>query len=161
MPKLQHYAELDRGLRIAAENAPSDVPTTRLAEQFYEANRDIVGPMVDGWIVEKLAALIGKHRAKVRRAESQQLVFEEMLGFTHLPSKITLKSGEKVKRAEATRGQLRQERSRRVKDHGPVVQELDSAIELMGKYSRSRKHRKITWAEVLEKEAARSPSPKR
>ena len=67
---------------------------------------------------------------------------------------------ERFKVQPPTDEQRRQERARLVKDHGPVVEELDSAIELMGKYTHSRKHLKITWREVLEKEAARAKKAK-
>jgi hypothetical protein len=54
MPKLQHYTELERTLRIAAQNAPPGVPTAQIAEQFYDGNQKLVEPLIRGWIIARL-----------------------------------------------------------------------------------------------------------
>lgn len=138
---------------MAAEDAPPGTPTAQLAAEFYEANRKLVEPLIREWTIQKLASLIGKQRAKIRRSSSQQLVFEGMLGFKHLPATIATASGESVPRGEATIGVYRKLEARLRRTTTPALEEVQRAIKLMEPHV--AENQRVTWAEVLEREAAR------
>jgi hypothetical protein len=151
MPKLSAAEQLDIAIMNAARDADPSMPTFRVAEEFYGSNRQLIQPFTDPWVIAKLAMLIGKDRAKVRRENNPQLVFEDILGLKRLPKKLKLKSGKDVRRGESTiEGFRRWAVELRKQDH-PALEYALRAIEMMASYTPTEPH--ITWAEVLEREA--------
>lgn len=135
MPKLTALQELQAAIRTAAKEAEPRVPSRRIAEAFYAENRQLIASTADQWIVEKLASLIGKHRAKLRRDANEQLVFEDRLGFKRLPRRIETEPGVKVRREDATIGVFRKLVTQLRQQENPAVDEANNAIALMSKYT--------------------------
>lgn len=153
MPRrLTALEELRAAIRTTARECDPKQTSSEAASQFYADNRELIASVADQWIIEKLAALIGKQRAKARRENNPQLVLEGMLGFTHLPATIEVEPGTRVRREEATI-QVFRKLVRNLKNRStPAVEEAERAIALMSKYT--PQNRRITWKQVLEKEAA-------
>jgi hypothetical protein len=153
MAKLSVAEEFDVAIKAASRDADPKASSRQVAEEFIESEVDLIVAFRDEWVLEKLTLLIGKYRAKMRRESNQQMKWEEMLGFGRLPKKIRRKSGEMVDSAESTIGPHREYRKFLRKQGHPALEETDRRIKLMSKYS--RKERRITWAEVVEREAAK------
>ena len=152
MPRLTTFEQFDIAIKSAARDADSDATNAEVAEEFYRDNLELLEPFVRQWVVEKLAGLIRKHRVKARRAANPQLVFEEMLGFKHLPATIETADGRRVKRADATIGIFRQLVSQLRDRESAGLHEANEAIALMAAYTAAEP--RITWKRVLEREAA-------
>jgi hypothetical protein len=151
MAKLSVAEEFDIAVKSAAREADPKTTSRQAAEEFYRVQPELVEPFREAWIVERLAGLIGKHRARIKRESNEQLVFEGLLGFGHLPKKLELRSGEALLRGEATMGAFRQHRALLWKRGHPGIAEMDKAITLMEKYAKIETD--ITWAEVVKREA--------
>lgn len=153
MPKLSAAARLDAAIKNAAETAVPGITSLQLAEQFYADEEALLEPFIRPWVIQRLAQLIGKHRATVRRESQPQLMFEESLGFRRLPKRIEVEPGKKIPRAEATIGVFRQLASRLREKESPALEAANRAIELMAKYTASEP--RITWGVVVEREAGK------
>jgi hypothetical protein len=146
--------ELKSAIKSAAFYCPPGMTSAEAAAEFYESNGELVEPFVRTWAIEKIAKLIGSHRAKTRREANSQLVLEDMMGFKWLPEKLELNDGEFVPRAKSTiSGFRRWARDLRAKD-SPALAYANKAIALMAKYTKGKPH--ITWEEVCQKEAGQS-----
>jgi hypothetical protein len=144
--------QLAAGIRNAAAEALAETATLQVAEEFYDANTALIEPLERDWIIRKLAGWIGKHRAKLRRTSDTQLILEGMLGgFTHLPRKIEIVPGKMVDRGDSTIGPYRKLATQLRKEKSQALEAALRVIELMAPHS--KKKRRITWNEVLEKEA--------
>jgi hypothetical protein len=152
--KLTALEELDVALRNAARDAQPDETSRQIAEQFCESERRLIEAFRAEWVIEKVAVLIGKHRAKVRRESQPQLVFEGLLGFRRLPRTIEIEPGKKVRRGDATIGVFRTLVSQLRDRESPALKEANQAIALMAQYTPTEP--RITWAEVAEREAAKA-----
>ena len=157
MLKLSTYEELDLAITSAVDAAQPDETSRQIAEQFCEHRASLIAHFRSEWDIEKIAGLLRKKRAKIRRENDAQLKLEGMLGFERLPARIALKSGEKVARRDAHIGQLREQRALLYNAPVRAIEELDRAIELMEKYT--RREPKITWAEVVQREAENPEKP--
>ena len=159
MAKLNALEELDAAIRSSALNADPKVTSRTLAEEFYRSQADLLATVQEEWVIEKLTALIGKHRLKIRRDNDLQLGFETALGLKMRPRKIILKSGEKMRREEATIGAWRQYRAILRKQGHSGLAEADEVIAHMEKYTKKEPH--ITWAEVSRRDAQKSKAASR
>ena len=159
MPKLTPLEELDVAIRLAATDADLSIRSLEIARDFYASNRELVAHVADEWIVEKLTALIRKHRAKARRDGDAQLVLEGVLGFARLPKKLKDRAGRTVIRAEATTPFFRKLVADLRKTKSPALDEAERALELMQSYSDERGVR-TTWGEVVEREAKKAGKKK-
>jgi len=137
-------------LRNAARDADSKTGSRQVAEQLYRDERTLFESFIDQWVIEKLASIIGKHRARMRREANEQLMFEESLGFKRLPRTIEVAPGERIARANATIGVFRRLAVQLRNTESPALAEANRAIELMSKYTAG--HPRITWAKVLKEE---------
>ena len=153
MPKVTDLEELEIAIRLTAEDADPRTPSIQLAREFYGEHRELVAGVADQWITEKLAKLIQQRRLIARREANQQLVIEGMLGFTRLPKRIEVRPGELVPRAQATSAVFRKLVAQLRKEKSPALLEAINALELIQRYSKDGQH--PTWAEVIEKEAAK------
>jgi hypothetical protein len=153
MPKLTQLEELDMAIKLAARDAEPGVISTRIADEFYDTNRELIEPFIRQWVVSKLASLIGKHRARTRRERNPQLVFESMLGFKNLPTRIEVSPGETIPRADAKIQPWRQLARTLTKQPNPAREEALRVVAIMAPYT--EKERNITWGEVLKREAER------
>lgn len=151
MPKLAPLEELEIAIRLSAKDAPSTLPSHAVARDFYESNRKLIAVVADEWIIEKLASLIAKHRAKARRENNPQMVLEGLLGFTHLPRKLRDSNGSLIPRSDATITVLRKYAIVLRKNKSPGLEETERAIKLMSAYTYGGS--RITWGEVVEREA--------
>lgn len=151
MTKLTAAEQFDIAIKSAASDAETKATSREIAEEFYREQPELVEHFRDAWICEKLAVLIAKHRLALRRASNQQLQFEGLLGFKSLPQKVVLKSGEKMRREEATIRFFREHRAMLWKKKSPGLEQADKAIALMEKYT--KREPDITWGEVVRREA--------
>src|SRR5437879_3875669 len=135
MPRLTVAEELDVAIKGAARDADPKTPSVQVAETFYTDNRELVSSFADRWMIEKLAMLIGKDRAKARRENNPQLVIEGTLGIKRLPKKIEIKPGEKIARGQATIGAFRKLASELRQQEHPALPAANAAIALMSKYT--------------------------
>lgn len=158
MPRLSVEEQLDSAIRNAARDAELRTPSFQVAQELYAENRDLIRSFADAWVIAKLAALIGKHRAKIRREAVPQLVFEDMLGLKRLPKKLKLKSGDVVPRGQSTIEGFRSWVVALRKERKPELEYGLKAIEMMAAYTPTEPH--ITWAEVLEREAEKATRKK-
>jgi hypothetical protein len=149
--KLSAIERFQDAIKSAALDADSKSTSAQVAWDFYREQRPMIEPYFADWIVEKLGSLIGKHRAKVRRENNQQLVLEGVVGISGLPRKLPAKSGDKVLRGDATIGTFRHYRGQLWKQGNPGIANVDKAIALMSEYV--KKEPRITWAEVVKREA--------
>lgn len=149
--------ELNAAIRTASREAEPATPSREIAAVFCESQADLIQPFLPEWAIEKVASLIRKYRGQARSHSDEQLRFEGILGLTHIPKAVRLKSGNRIPKMDATRGQLRQALSQARND--AAVKDLKAAVELMGKYT--RKEQKITWGEVLRREAEKAAHVKR
>lgn len=157
MPKLDQLEQLDVSLKTAAKEAEPKTPSYQIAEDFYESHRKLIEPLIDQWVIEKLAGLIGRHRAKARRATNRLLVFQSKLGFPHIPRTVEIRPGETIPTGEATRKPFRklkaQIRRAKIRLLEPALEEIDRADALFARYTKKKETEHITWAEIVEKEA--------
>lgn len=156
MGKLSLEEQLDIAIKAAARDAEPHVTSREVAAEWYRSEPELFAPFLDVWVTEKLASLIAKHRTAIRRASNPQLELEGLLGFAHLPKKLTLRSGDRVKRSEATIKCFRRHRGALWKASHPGLDEVDRAIALMEKYI--PENRSITWGEVVQREAENAKS---
>jgi hypothetical protein len=154
MPKLTQLEEFASAIKIFALDAEPGTSNTQAASDFYEVNRELVSPFIDEWAIQKLATLIGKHRKKARRASIEQLSFEESLGFTHLPRTIDV-YGKTIPRGKATIQAFRALVTQLRKQKSAALEEAQRAVALMAPYAAVKKDNRITWAEVVKREAAK------
>jgi|SRR5579859_979861 len=160
MPRLDQLEELDVALKTAAKEADPKTASRQVAEEFYDSHRKLIEPLIAEWVVEKIAGLIGKLRAKKRRESNRQLVFQAKLGFAHIPQTVDLGSGQVIATGEATRKVFRklkvQLRKAKIRSLEPIMEEIKRADALFARYTRSKKTEHITWAEIVEKEAEKA-----
>jgi hypothetical protein len=158
MPKLTQLEELDIALKLVAQDAEPGTASAQLAADFCQENRELIEPFLIEWAIEKVTALIAKYRRTKRhgatRPADPQLVFEEMLGFKHLPAKVPGPSGNSIPRLKATVGAFRRLVNQRRKIADPILQDALRAIDLMEPYV--AESQRITWREVLKKEAVKA-----
>lgn len=147
MPKLTLLEEFDIAVRVVARDADTTQTSRELAERFYDEERDLVETFDREWKVEKLANLIGKERAKLRRAENPQL----RLGFKAIRRKIVLESGRELREGDATLWTLRLWKRQLGKEDHPLVAEIERRIAFMEPWS--AKKRGITFAKACKLEA--------
>ncbi len=156
MAKLTALENLQSAIRTAAAEGEPKATGREVAAKLYDDDPELIRQFEQGWVIEKLASLIAKYRLKVRRDQDLQY----QLGFGHMPRRISLRSGKVVARDEATIGGLRalavQLRARR----HPALDEVEKAIALMSKYTGKGKGKlqRITWGEVLQREAGKQSS---
>lgn len=154
MPKLTQLEEFASAIKTAAHEAEAGTSNMQTAHDFYESNRELVAPFIDQWVIQKLSILIGKHRKKTRLASNQQLSFEESLGFKHLPKTIHV-FGKDVPRGKATIQAFRALVTQLRRQKSVALEEAERAVELMAPYAAVKQDNRITWAEVLKREAAK------
>lgn len=160
MAKLTPLEELDVAIRLAATDADSSTRSREVAREFYESNRELIAEAADEWIIEKLAVLIARHRAKVRRENDRQLVLEGTLGFARLPKRMKDRAGRSVFRSDATTPFFRKLVADLRKAKSPALEEAERALGLIQAYSKQRGVR-TTWSEVLEREAEAAKKAKK
>ncbi len=153
MPKLSQLEKLMTALRRVAEEADPRLPSFQIADRFYKTHRDLIDKeLIDEWIIDRIAHMLGRYRAKVRQEHDPQLSLEFSLGFKSLPPKIEVKPGVKVPREEATLGAFRRLVTRLSVKDSPRLIEAKKAVELMEKYAK-RGNEDLTWGEALKLEA--------
>jgi hypothetical protein len=156
MAKLTTAEELDIAIKAAARDADPGLTSREIAAELYRSEPELIEAFRDDWITDKLASLIAKHRTAIRRADSPQLVFEEMLGFARLPARFPSRSGKPIPREVATIGAVRRLRIELRKKGHPALKEADHMIALMEKHV--KKNHRITWGEVVQREAEKAKS---
>lgn len=149
--KLTVLEELDIAIKLAARDAEPGIRSNRIADEFYDSNRDLLVPFIRQWVVSKLASLIGKHRATVKRENNPQLAFEGMLGFKNLPATIEVAPGETVPRADSKIQAWRKLARSLTKKPNPARDQALKVVEIMAPHSKRKKN--ITWGEVAKLEA--------
>ncbi len=152
MAKLTVVEEFDVAIKLAAKEAEK-APSRQVAETFYDSEPKFIEYFSKEWIVEKLAALVRKHRFKIQLDEDPQMM---LLGFKP-PRRIVLKTGEKISFGDATLRKIRQYRALLWKSNrdrkSPALEKIDKVIMLMQKYA--TKDHGITFTEAVAREAAK------
>jgi len=154
MPKLSPAEELDSAIRAAARDADRKASSRQVAEELYASDAVLIEHVSREWILEKLTAVIAKHRLAERRANDPQMLLDASFGFKRLPRRLVY-SGTWMARSKATIRELRKFRAQIWKVHHPALEETDKAIELMEKYAAGNPG--ITFGEVQELEAKLLP----
>lgn len=150
MAKLSVQEELAIALKAVALDADPKKTSLEIAREFCAAEEELIAPFVAEWIAEKVARIIRWHRAKARHDANPQLLFEESLGFHHLPKKLAYK-GKPLPRGESTIGAFRRLAVELRREDSPALKEALAAVALMEKYTPAK--RTITWDEVVKHEA--------
>jgi hypothetical protein len=150
--RLNSLEEFKIAISHAARDAGEKESSREVAERFYEDQSETLVQFDKEWKVEKLATLIAKERAAIRRAANVQL----SLGFRPLPGRFVRPSGVVVSEKEATLRTFLLWRRKLVKQPRPDLTEIDKRIAVMRPYSQLE--RGITWGTVVEKEAAKKPA---
>jgi hypothetical protein len=151
MAKLSAAEQLDAAIRNAARAADSGTSSLEVAKEFYAEQRELLEPFIPDWVIQRLAQLIGKHRAKERRANTPLLLFEDAVGIKRLPRRFEVKPGERIRREDATIRAMEKLVAQLRKQESPALTDALSAVALMSKYTVKEPH--ITWGEVVEREA--------
>jgi hypothetical protein len=144
MARLTALENLEMALQDAALEADPKTTSREVAASFVEVYSSLIQPFRDEWIVEKIATLIAKCRRKNRRSTDLQY----QLGFGWMPG-ISEKATLSVLRRRAV--ELRKYRH-------PSLPSVEKAIATMAKYTGKGKGKKqrITWGEVLRREAQKA-----
>jgi len=154
MPKLNMLEQLDIALKATARDAMKGQTSLELAEEFYESERRLIEPVTRDWTIARLANIIARHRKRAAREADQQLTMELSLGFHGFPKRFKVQSGKAIPKEDATINVFRElARKLREKD-SPALQDANRAIELMAKYT--PEHPRITWGEVVKREAEKA-----
>jgi hypothetical protein len=157
MTKFSALEELQSAIRMAVDEADSKQTSRQIAAKFYGDHGELIRPFEVAWVQEKLASLLSNYRLGQRRAKDVQY----QLGFRHMPKRIVMPSGKSVRRDQATIGVLEElaKQLRATKHRG--LAEVENAIALMAKYRGKPDSKFITWAEVVEREAAKKQKASR
>jgi len=151
MPKLTHLEEVKAALKTAAREVGPRTTSRAAAAKLLADDPEVFRPVEKDWILEKAANVIAKYRLERRREKDPQY----RLGFGHMPRRIKLRSGDVVRRADATIADLRQLATQLRRSRHPALDEVEKAITLMAKYTARGEGQKhgISWSEVLDLEA--------
>jgi hypothetical protein len=122
-----------------------------------EAEPEFLSQLTQHLLSQFALTVVGAEKAKVAKAsQPAQLVLP---GFERIPRKITIGDGQKIALSEAKQSDLRKylkalnQKDRNRHTTNPKIAEVKALIEVMGRHS--RKHRGITYAEVVELESRR------
>ncbi len=151
------FEEFQSAIRVAADEAGPKETSREAAIRFYKDHADFTLGLGEQWIIEKLWALIAKHRLKARREVDPQY----QLGLGRVPRKSSSVRAKRSAATISTIGGPASFASQLRKVQHPALLEVEQAMVLMAKYTEKGKGktRASRGERVREKEAAKLANP--